>query len=71
MKANPLEKDNNRPISILSNISKIYERIMHNQMNDFFIKNSKYQCGFRKGFETQHCLLLMIKKFWKIRDIKT
>ena len=70
-KANPFEKDNYRPISILSNISKIYERIMHNQMNDFFInKLSKYQCGFRKRFETQHCLLVMIKKLRKIRDNK-
>ena len=43
-KANPFEKDNHRPICILSNISKIYERIMHNQMNDFFInKLSKNQ----------------------------
>ena len=52
-KANPFEKDNHRSISILFNISKIYERNMHNQMNDFFInKISKYQCGFKKGFRT-------------------
>ena len=45
--------------------------IMHNQMNSFFInKLSRYQCGFRKGFETQHCLLVMIEKFRKIRDNK-
>ena len=70
-KANPFEKDNYRPISILSNISKIYERIMHNQMNDFFInKLSKYQCGFRKEFGTQHCLFIMIKNLQKIRDNK-
>ena len=25
---------------------------------------SKYQCGFRKGFSTQHCLLFMLEK-WK------
>ena len=25
---------------------------------------SKYQCGFRKGFSTQHCLLAMLEK-WK------
>ena len=70
-KANPFQKDNYRPMRILSNISKIYERIMHNQMNDFFInKLSKYQCGFRKGFGTQHCLLVMIEKLRKIRDNK-
>ena len=70
-KANPFEKDNYRPISILSNISKLYERIMHNQMNNFFTnKLSKYQCGSRKGFGTQHCLLVMIEKRRKIRDNK-
>ena len=42
-KANRFEKGNYRPISILHNISKIYERIMQNQMNDFLInKLSKY-----------------------------
>ena len=25
---------------------------------------SKYQCSFRKGFSTQHCLLAMLQK-WK------
>ena len=25
---------------------------------------SKYQCGFRKGFNAQHCLISMMKK-WK------
>ena len=24
---------------------------------------SKYQCGFRKGFSAQHCLLAMLKKW--------
>ena len=23
---------------------------------------SKYQCGFRKGFNTQHCIVSMIEK---------
>ena len=69
-KANPFEKDNYRPIRNLSNISKIFAIIMHNQMNNFFInKLSKYQCGFRKGFGTQHCLLVMIEKLRKIQDI--
>ena len=42
-KGNSFEKDNYRPTCILSNISKVLRRIMHNQMNDFFInKHSKY-----------------------------
>ena len=36
-KANPFEKDNYRPRSILSNISRIFERIMHNQLNNSLI----------------------------------
>ena len=31
---------------------------------------SKYQCGFRQGFENQNCLLSMIEKLRKIRDKK-
>ena len=34
-KDKPTEKINNRPISILSNISKIYERLMHDNMSDY------------------------------------
>ena len=38
---------------------------MHNQLSTYFEKIlSKFQCGFRKGFSTQHCLLLMSEK-WK------
>ena len=58
-------KNNYRPVSILSNVSKIFERIIFNQilnyMDSFF---SKFQCRFRKGYSTQQCLLSMIEK-WK------
>ena len=40
-------KDNYRPVSILSNISIIYERCLYNQMQVFFDSIlSKYQWGF-------------------------
>ena len=65
------DKTNYRPISILSNISKIYERIMYEQIEDYFNDIlSKYQCGFRKGHNAQNCLLLMIEKIRMIRDNK-
>ena len=58
-------KDNFRPVSILRNISKIYEGVMFKQMSEFFEPIlSKYQCGFRKGFSAQHVLLGMLEK-WK------
>ena len=55
-----------RPISILSNISKIYEGLMHDDMSDYFNDVlSKFQCGFRKGFGALNCLLHMIEDFTK------
>ena len=44
-------KDNYRPVSILSNISKIYERLLFKQILEYFEPIlSKFQCGFRKEF---------------------
>ena len=62
-------ESNYRPVSILPNISKIYERCLCNQMSSFFENIlSKYQCGFRKGFSSQHCLLAMIEMWRKSLD---
>ena len=58
-------KDNYRPISILKNISKVYEKIMFKQIVEFMDPYfSKFQCGFRKGYSTQQCLIAFIEK-WK------
>ena len=43
-------KNNYRPVSILSDISKLYEKYMHQQMNEYFESLlSKFQYGFRQG----------------------
>ena len=48
---------------------KIYERCLYDQMYKYFNHIlSKWQCGFRKGFSTQHCLLVMTEKWWKCLD---
>ena len=58
------EKENYRPVRFLPNLSKIFERCTYDQLKNCFDKIlSKYQCGFRKGFSTQHCLLAMIKNY--------
>ena len=54
---------NYRPVSILSNISKIHERLLFKQISEYIL--SKFQCGFRKGYSVQHCLLAMLEK-WKL-----
>ena len=60
------EKESYRPVSILSNILKIYERFIFEQIVNYFEQLlSKYQCGFGKGFSAQHCLIAMIEK-WRI-----
>ena len=62
-------KDNYRPVSILSNISKIYERCLYDQIQVFFDSIlSKYQCGFRRGYNAQHCLITLIEKWKKSVD---
>ena len=68
-KKSKFSKENYRPISILPNISKVYERCLYDQISNFFEDVfSKYQCGFRKGYSAQHCLLVMIEKWEKIVD---
>ena len=65
---NKCEKENYRPVSILSNLSKIYEKL-YKQLYDYF-DNILFQsqCGFRKGYSALHCLLAMIEKFKEAID---
>ena len=54
-------KENYRPISILPTISKVFERIIFDQINSFMQnKFSKFLCGFRKRFSTQIALTKLI-----------
>ena len=56
----PLDMNNYRPISLLSNINKIVEKIMHTRLSSFLEKqNNIYikQYGFRKNHSTIHALI--------------
>ena len=65
IKKSKLSKENYRPISILPNVSKIYERCLYDQIATYFEHIfSRYQCGSCKGYSAQQCLLTMIEK-WK------
>ena len=64
-KKNDLAKENNRPVSVLSHVSKVFERIMYQQIEDFMKdKLPNLLAGFRKNHNTQHCLMSMLER-WK------
>ena len=52
-KEDKLNKENSHPVAVLSHASKIFERIVFNQMNLFFeSKFSPQLTGFRKNHST-------------------
>ena len=58
-----------RPISIFPVLSKALVRCLHDHINEYIDTIlSKVQCGFRKGFSTQHLLIAMIEKWRKNMD---
>ena len=64
-KADPFDKVNNRAVSLLSHVSKVYERIIFNQIGTYFeLYFSSFLTGFYKKHNTQHSLLKMLE-LWK------
>ena len=56
---------NYRPISLLSNLSKIFERVMYNRIEVFLSEFHiiyKWQFGFRKKHSTEHALLSIVEE---------
>ena len=64
-------KKNYRPVSILPILSKIFERNMSDGILAYVEQFlSPYLFGYRKGYGTQHCLLVMIEMWRKALDEK-
>ena len=65
---------NYRPISLLSNISKIFERVMCNRIETFLTDFDiiyKLQFGFRKKYSTNHALLSIVEQIRSNLDNRT
>ena len=68
-KEDAFTKKNYRPITVLPSVSKIYERLVQDQMLPFvqsFL--SSLLCGLREGYGTQHALLRFVEACKKTID---
>ena len=62
---------NYRPISVLTVLSKIFERIFYIRLKDFLSANNilyKFQFGFREGFSTDAALVTLLDKITQSLD---
>ena len=64
--------NNYRPISLLSTLSKIFEKVVHRQLYDFFNEHYLTDCqfGFRSKTETSHCITNFLNNMYKNKDSK-
>ena len=70
-KNSKLEVSNYRPISLLSNIDKIFEKLMHSRLLEFLEgKQILYyiQFGFGKDFSTNLAILTLLESIQKALD---
>ena len=62
-KLDPSDKANYRPVSVLPLLSKVFEKIIHDQFCEYFENfPNELLCGFRKAHSTQHALFGLIQK---------
>ena len=68
-KLDPTDKTNFRPVSVLPLLSKVFEKIMYDQLYEYaetFL--NKLLCGFRKAHSKQHALFRLLQKWQKELD---
>ena len=68
-KLDPSDKANYRPVSVLPLVSKVFEKIMYDQLYEY-IEHFLNQllCGFCKAHSTQHALFRLSQKWQKELD---
>ena len=63
--------DNYRPVSILPSISKVFEKVLYNQIYDYFTEKKLFyqsQYGFRSGYSTELAALELVDRVVKEMD---
>ena len=72
-KGSKLECGNYRPITLLSNLDKITEKLMHKRLMAFLNDQKvlyKKQFGFQKKVSTAHAIISLIENIEKAKDNK-
>ena len=70
-KGSNIDINNYRPISLLSNVDKMFEKLVHTRLNSFFVKHnlfSERQFGFRKMHSTSQTSIALTETIRKNLD---
>ena len=68
-KGDPTDKTNYRSVSVLSLLSKIFEKVMYEQLYEYLNNYlNDLLCGFRKALSTQYVLTRLIQSLKKGLD---
>ena len=70
-KGSPDEVNNYRPISLLSNINKLFEKLVYARVKSFLDSNDilfKHQFGFHSKHSTNHSLISVTEKVRQSHD---
>ena len=68
-KDDPTDKTNFRPLSVLLLLSKVFERVIYNQLGKYMDTfQNKLLCGIRKAHSTQHALFNILQRWQKEHD---
>ena len=72
-KSSKLDIGNYRPISLLSNINKLFEKLLHYRLSEFFNQHDvlfKNQFGFRERHNTNHAIIALTELVREALDNK-
>ena len=62
-KDEPTDKETYRPISVLPLLSKIFERLIYDQFNEYLDQYlNSLLCGFKKAHFTQHAVFRLLQE---------
>ena len=63
------DKENYRPVNVLCLLSKVFERLLYDQLSDYLEKYlNTVLCSFRKAHSTQHAFFTVLQAWQEELD---